>query len=305
MSIGEQVVAVIALGIPAAGLWYCFTRHQPVHVNDPWLNLCAHAALVLFPMVWAWLFYHTPVIYESSDVDVDLGHSSFLDTLPVAWWGMFMMWATPVFGIIAVGEALNTKYLQHPQDLSTSPVRAIFIMALLFWLGIFYNTMLTGRAEPTTRVSDEGLRTSILRFYKWEDIHHISRHDNLYAIYHRVNPALPASSFRIRTRELQAVLERYLSEHHVRISNDSEPAYLMVRIAVVLGFATNLAADFWLRLHTSLSLPWVVLISFGLGIVLTLLLEKYRGVSKFGKYKPIIKFDEEAGFGIAKGTEPP
>lgn len=294
LSLGEQVVLVISLGVPAAGLWYCFAKHLPVHVNDPWLNLCAHAALVLFPLIWAWLFYHAPVVFESSDADVDLGHPSYFSTLPAVWWEMFIMWATPVFGVIALGQALNAKYLQHPQELSTSPGRAIFIMAVIFWLGVFYNTILLSRSEPTTRVSHEGLRPGILRFFKWEDIHHISRHDNLYAIHHRVNPALPVTAFRIRTHELQAILERYLAEHGVRISNDTEPAYLMVRIAVVLGFAANLAADFWLQGHTSLSLPSVVLISFGIGIVLTLLLEKYRGVSKYGKYKPILKLDEVA-----------
>jgi hypothetical protein len=102
---------------------------------------------------------------------------------------------------------------------------------------------------------------------------------------------LPATSFKIVNRESQVILERFLSEHHVQISNDVQPAYLLVKFAVVLGFAANLLIDFWLRLHTPLSFISTVLISFGVGIILTLLLEKYRGVSKFSKYKPVVELD--------------
>lgn len=297
LSFGEQVVALISLGIPLAGLCYCLTKHREIHFDDPWLNQGVHAGLIGFPLVWLWLFHHRPVVYESSDADIDLGHSSYLSCLPANWWAMFIMWATPVFGVIALGEVWRTRYLPQPHDLSTSAGRAIFIMAVTFCLGAFYTTILLNRSAPTTRISNEGLRTGVLRFYKWEDIHHLSQHGNLYAIHHRANPALPATSFKLCLPGSQAILERHLSEHHIQISNHLEPAYLMVRIAVVIGFAANLLVDFWLRLNTSLSTTSVVLASFGIGIVLTILLEKYRGVAKYGKYKPTLQLDEAAAPG--------
>ena len=293
LSTGEQAVALIALGVPAAVLWYCFTRHCNIHLENPWLNLAAHAGLALFPFMGLWLFFRTPVVYESSDNDIDLGHSGYFSTLSVGWWGMFMMWATPVFFAVATAMTFQKKYLNHPEDLSTSPGRAILIMAVIFWLGVFYATILLGRSEPSTRVSEEGIRTGIMRFHKWEDIHHISRRENLYTIYHRANPALPAAAFRIRSPELENIVQRVLSAH-VQISNDSDPAYLSVRIAVVAGFALNLAASFWMRWNTALSLIWITLISFAIGIAMTLVLEKYRGVSKFGKCRPIFELGEAA-----------
>lgn len=292
LSTGDQLLALISLGIPAAGLWYCFTKHREIHFDNPAWNLAAHAGLLVFPLLWLWLFYSKPVVYESSDSEIMLDRSSFFSCLRFSWWSMFMMWATPVFGVIAVGEAFHTRYLEDPQDLSTSPGKAIFIMAVIFCLGMFYATILLNRSDPATWISNEGMRTSILRFHKWEDIHHLTQRGNLYAIHHRVNPALPAASFRVRTPESQAILERHLMEHHVQISNASDPAYLLVQMAVILGFAANLAADFWLRWNTALPLTWMILISFSIGIVLTILLEKYRGVSKYGKYKPVINLDE-------------
>ena len=294
LSLLEQALLVIFIGIPGAGLWYCFTRHQQVHFDDPSLNLAAHGGLVVFPVIWAFLFNCKPVVYESSDADIVLGPSRFFNRLPANWWMMFIMWATPLFAAVTLALALNTEYLPHAAELSTSPGRAVVIMVVFFCLGAFYTTLLLNRSDIPPRISNEGLRTGILRFYKWADIHHVSKHGDLYALYHRVNPALPAASLKIGTQESRAILERFLAIYNVPISNDSEPAYLMVKIAVLLGFAVNMLVDCWLRLNTSLSLVSILLISFGIGIVMTILLEKYRGISKFGKYKPILELDDTA-----------
>jgi hypothetical protein len=295
-SLTERVIAATSFGVPLAGLVYFLTvfflkKQETIHFDNPLLNLGAHASLIVCPLVWGWLINYKPVVYESSDADIVLGQSGFLDSLSANWWMMLIMWATPVFAWVALGQNLNARYLPHPEDLHTSFEKALLIMAVVFCLSGFYANILLGRSESTTRISDEGLRTSILYFYKWEDVHHLSQHGHVFSVYHRANSALPATSFKIVNRESQVILERFLSEHHVQISNDVQPAYLLVKFAVVLGFAANLLIDFWLRLHTPLSFISTVLISFGVGIILTLLLEKYRGVSKFSKYKPVVELD--------------
>jgi hypothetical protein len=57
----------------------------------------------------------------------------------------------------------------------------------------------------------------------------------------------------------------------------------------------KIAFSLWLRFNSSLSFPAVVLISFGLGIMMTIVLEKFRGVSKYGRYKPIIEPPDDGG----------
>ena len=295
---GQAVVAVF-IGGPLVGLWYCLKQHQAIHFDDPWLNLGVHAALLVLPLIWLALIYYKPVVYESMDEETILGTSTFFDRWPVNWWMMFMMWATPVVALATLGHAFFTRYLVQPESLSTSPEKALAIMAMTVGLGMFYATILLGRSEPATWISDAGLRTGILRFHTWNDIDHMSQHGDLYAFYHRANPALPATGFKVRGREAQAILERYLSEHNIRMLNDPQPSFFLVKVAVVLGFFGNFVVSLWLRFNRSLSFLAVVLISFGLGIVMTIVLEKFRGVSKYGKYRPIIEPPTDGEIGDA------
>jgi hypothetical protein len=299
LSMVEQVLLMIFVGLPALGLWYCWDHHRDIHFDNPWLNLGGHAALIVLPLIWVAFLFHKPVVYEAGDGETIVGTSTYFDRWPVNWWMMFMMWATPVFIFAALANAFLTRYLAHPENLSTPPGRALAVAVVMFGLGAFYATLLLGRSDPATWVSDAGLRTSILRFHTWQDIHHLSQSGDLYAFYHRVNPALPANAFKVRNREAQALLERHLSAHQIRVTNDSHPSFQLVKFGVIFGFLGNVAFSLWLRFNTSLSFLAVVLISFCGGIVLTALLERYRGVSKYGKFMPIIEPANEAQTGDA------
>lgn len=280
---------VVLIGGPIFGLWFCSKHERAIHFDNPWLNLGIHAALFIFPLIWVGLIFYKPVVYESQDGETILGTSTYFSRWPVNWWMMFMMWATPVFAATALGYSFFSKYLVHPESLSTSLGRAVILLIVMTALAAFYATILLGRSEPATWISSVGMRTSVLRFHKWQDIHHVSQHGGLYAFYHRVNPALPANSFKVRDREAQALLDRHLSEHQIPLMNKPHPAFFWFKAAVVLGFLVNLGFSLWLRFNVSLSFLTVVLISFGLGVVMTLVLEQYRGVSKFGKYMPVIE----------------
>ena len=296
-SLTEQVIWLVFIGGPVFGFWFCWNRHQAIHLDNPWLNLAIHATLFVVPLIWAGLMYHKPVVYESQDGETILGTSTNFSRWRLNWWMMFLMWATPVFATAALGHAFFTRYLPHPESLTTSPGKASAILMVMTALAIFYGAILLGRSDPATWISSAGLRTGILRFHEWKDIHHMSQHGDIYAFYHRVNPALPASTFKVRDREAQALLERHLAEHQIPLLNDPHPALSRLKFAVVLGFLGNIAFSFWLRFNTSFSFVVVILISFGLGIMMTLVMEKYRGVSNYGKYKPIIEppKDDEIG----------
>jgi hypothetical protein len=194
---------------------------------------------------------------------------------------------------MAIGVALFGESLPHPEGLSTNPLKALAIMAVTFCLGFFYATMLLGNDEPRTLVSQAGLRTGMLRFFEWENIHHLSQRDEIYSIYHHTNPRLPAASFRLRNPEARATLDRFLSEHPVHVFNGSGPAFAGIRLGVIAGFLVNLLFALWLRLNSSLSILWIAVICFMVGVLLTLLLERVRGVSKHTKYKPVIEPEAE------------
>jgi hypothetical protein len=143
---------------------------------------------------------------------------------------------------------------------------------------------------------------SILRFHEWKNIHHLSQHGDLYAVYDRVNPALPANAFKVRDHEAQALLDRYLSENHIRIFDDPSPAFSVVKMAVIAGFLGNIALSLWLCFRVPLSFVTVVLFSFFMGIILTIVLERFRGVSKYGKAMPVIGPPDDDKIGNTPGS---
>lgn len=278
----------ILLSIPIFGIFYFWRRHSDIHFGQPWLNMLAHATLVVIPLLFAFLISAPRMRFEQTDEEY-LGNSSYFDTLPMDWWTMFMMWATPTFAALHVGDAFFMEYLKHPDALSTSPLRAVAILLVTFLLGLFYSTILTGNSEPQTLVSNAGIRPTLIRFFEWEMIHHISRRGELYSLYHRANPALPAASFRLRDPNSRATLERYIAEKQSPISNEITIQFICIQAGVLFGFALNLAISFWLRRNTTISVLWVLIISFAIATILTLAMERIRGVHKFGKHLPKIE----------------
>ena len=284
----KQFGVGILILAPLLGLWYVWRKRLEVHFEHPWLNLGAHIALIAIPLTWAFLISSPRLEFKQTEEEF-LGASTFFDKLPMDWWTMFLMWPTPIFALVELGREFFTGYLAHPDALSTTPLYALGIMAVTFVLGFFYATILLGNSEPHTLVSPTGLRNGLIRFFEWEKIHHVSRHGELYSIYHQVNPALPATSFKLRDHQAHATFERYVAERRIPISNATDPSFKRIKIGVVFGFFFILAVCFWLRFYIRLSVLWIVLISFGIGTFSTIFLERFRGISKFGKYTPAIE----------------
>jgi hypothetical protein len=292
MSFAGHVVAFIALGVPLFAFWYFYDHGRVIHFANPWLNLGAHAALFIIPMTWVGLMFAKPVVYEAPSDNIMISTSHILERLRHGWWAMFVLWATPVVAVVVVGHALLTRELAHPEILSTSLGKAVGIFAVVFCLGLFYCEMFSGKDQPAVWISDEGLRTSIARFHEWKNIHHMSRRGIIYELFNNANRAIPVSVFEVSDPNSRALLERQLAQHHIRIADDPSPLFATVKIGVILGFMSIIAFSLWLRFYLSFSFISVVLISFGIGIVLTLVFEKIRGVSKFGYSKPRVEFSD-------------
>jgi hypothetical protein len=290
----QVVIGVLGI-VPLAWLIYLWQTGRELHFENRWINLCAHAALIVVPLVWAVLVGSLRPEFERTD-EQSLGESSFFDKLPMDWWTVFMMWPCPIFAIWNLGHAFFSQYLPHPEALSMSALSALAIVAMTFGFGLFYASMV---ASPVRRVlvSTAGLRTGLIRFFEWHAIHHFSKRGDLYSIYHKVNQSLPAVSFRVRQMHDQSILERYFSEHQIPVSGETKAGYTLARVAVIAGFAANLALCFWLRFRSTIPGSWISLGSFCLGVCLTLVLERFRGVSRYGKCTP--KFgDTEAEISV-------
>ncbi len=121
----------------------------------------------------------------------------------------------------------------------------------------------------------------------------MSRRSNVYELFNNANPAIPVSVFEVRDPDARALLERLLGKHQTRIADDPSPVFTAMKIGGVLGFISIVAVGLWLRFHLSFSFISVVLISFGIGIVLTLMFEKIRGVSKFGRITPQVELSDD------------
>ncbi len=281
-----QIVVGVLILFPLMKLYISWRQETDIHSNNPALNLTMHVFLVVIPLIWAALLVYKPLQFEAS-AETQLGYSGYFSAIGADWWMSLMMWAAAAFASVVLGHNLITEYMPHPETLSTSPAMAAVTMGVSLVLGMVYGIML--RERPETRVSAEGLRNGLLNFYEWGNIHHISRHGAIYSIHHRANPALPASSFRLRDWESRAVLDRFLLQHSVSLSNVPQPLFLVVKLAVVVGFGLNLLLAFWLWARTSIDARWIVAVSFAVGILETVVLERLRGVSKYSKYKPVVE----------------
>jgi hypothetical protein len=140
-----------------------------------------------------------------------------------------------------------------------------------------------------TFVSGLGISHGLTGFYEWENITRMSRNGNIFSVYHKVNPALPTADFRISNSETESQFEETLTRHQITVSNHVDPQFNRVRLLTVLGFGLNLAVALCLRVFLKLDLRLILVISFALGIVLTIWLEKVRGISKQTRRKAAIE----------------
>jgi hypothetical protein len=281
-----QLLMAAIFFVPLLGLLYLWNQGKVIHFELPANNLIAHALIVIMPVIWAIVLWLEPFQTTASD-DTQLGETTYFGTLKVDWWMSLMLWSCPVFALGALGYRFATSYLPHPERLSTSPLVALGTMVFIFAIAALYATTLFNHAQ--IRISNEGLRNGLLNFYEWENIHHISQRDDIYSIYHRTNPRLPATCFNLRSLETRELLCRHLAEFNIPLEPHPHAEARGVKAAVIAGFILNLIVSALVLRITRFDLRWMTAISLGFAIISTLVLERIRGVRNYTKLKPKIE----------------
>jgi hypothetical protein len=203
------------------------------------------------------------------------------------WWMSILLWAPAVFAVAALILDCWTVFLPHPEQLVTSPARAAVLILLVAVMGSFYGVILFEHLEP--RISVYGIRAGLTHFHEWDKIHHVSREKGIYSVHHRIRPGLPAVSFRIVEPEAKAILEQFLSQFQVPISERRSWLLCWVQMGVLLGFFGVLAIGYVLHYTLEFSLSWSVFITFLIGLVLGSALERIRGVPHYTKQRPKLR----------------
>jgi len=292
----KQYLLVALLILPMLYLRYLKSNGGMIHYSPPLLNLLAHAAIILLPLSVAYAAVYKPFEFRDSDETI-LEPQTFWTTQTSSWWMMFMLWAGPLVGLLALLHEVP-RLGSNASIWATGPGSAFLTMALVFALGIIFGTILRERTQ--VRISKEGLRNGLVHFHEWENIDHISVENNLYGIYNWVNPSLPFSYFKLKDAENRRVLTDYLERYKVRHSRGPEPLLIIVKCCVAVATAMIVAIGFWLCLTTSIDLRWLITGVFFVSIGATMLLEIVRGVAGVTKTKPLV--EPEASEALSETT---
>ena len=278
------------MGIPLAFvvMWFfrLLDREENIHFENPWFNLAVHSALILVPMLLSAAISLQRTEFAPTEETV-ICYSGYSNTFRASWWTLLPVWPTGLFAAFILLRDLFTEYLPHPEDLTTSPLRALLIMGVTLGVLLLYTTMLFHRFDA--RVSAAGIRRGLMRFLDWESIHHVCLHGEIYSFYQRAQPNLPVSFIRVRSGDSKAVLGRLLFEHNIPLSKAAGRVLMLTKLAVVACFALNLLLCFWLRFGMNLGLLRIIGISLAIGMVANVALDIFRGIGKLSKFSPNIE----------------
>src|SRR5688572_2987349 len=130
------VAFVVFVMAPIGGFIWCWVEFGKIHFAQPGLNLAAHTLLILLPLVWVGMMSSTPMEFAETE-EIVLGRASFLRQFPVDWWNSLQTLAAPLFAAAMLGYEFFTRHLTHPDELATSPFKALAVMGVTFVLGLF------------------------------------------------------------------------------------------------------------------------------------------------------------------------
>jgi hypothetical protein len=247
--------------------------------------LVLHAVVLLIPVAWASFLLLQPIRYEPGSDEV-LGDTSYLKTFDGSWWMAALLWPAPLAGIVLTGVgALDLSAARGAVAVESGRV-------LLSWVVTFVVVMMAGtliKDRTEIRVSHEGLRAGNLHFTEWSNVRRVSENGDRFDVYHAANPALPFAVLRLPEPAARALLARYVRERAgLTIESGPTPALRLTRVVVAAGVVAQLTLAAALT-HRGLARPWVVATVFAVGILATLLLERYRNVAAVTKVKPVVQ----------------
>jgi hypothetical protein len=284
-------LAVMAIWLlPLAGLALLWYREGTLYLEERTANLLLHGALLLVPVAWAGSLLAHPIRFRRS-AETELGRTTFFDTLDADWWQSVMMWPAPAFALGLLAERAHQALGDLGPPLASTAPEILLLWSVTFGLAFFWGTAFMDHAP--VRVSEEGLRMTNLHFLEWAALHRVVQRGDRFSVYHRVNPALPFGSFRLRDETSRGELLSRLSRHGVTQSPGPPGVLLAVRVLVALLAVLQLVGSAWLSRQASGNRLWIVVLVFTAGLLCTLVLERYRGIGRVTQVRPVIEPDGE------------
>jgi hypothetical protein len=284
----ELTAFLVALPIVLVGVWFYLLhkKEQDVHFEAGWLNLAVHAAFILVPIVVSIVMLVRPLAFAPTD-EALLCYSSYPKTFRASWWMLMPIWPPGLFAAFVLLRDLVTEYAPHPDTLATSPPRALLIIAVTFVVSFLYSNMIVDRFG--LRVSAAGIRTSMVRFIEWQKFHHVTADGNIYGLYLNPKPAFPFTFIPVDDDESKALLQRLLSQHNIPTLNSGGAPLTAIKLASVAVCLLNLALCFWLRFGLHLGLMPIIGISFVVGTIANIALDRIRCVEMLPNNMPIVE----------------
>ncbi|MBI9074328.1 MAG: DUF4272 domain-containing protein [Desulfatibacillum sp.] len=279
---GCLFIALASAG--AAALGYLFFKGKPLAFFNPATNFLAHALLVAIPALGVYSNLAVPMEFETPEGETLVEDASYLRSLKTDWWMSLMLWPSLVLGAGFAAYFSFSLFTGQDRVWSTSPLSALLTSLLALGLFFFFGNVI--RLKAPFYVSEEGMRLGASFFLEWGKIDHLQEKQGVFFVYLKHNTFLPIASVRpVDTNALEALLSM-LSKKEIRGTEYSAPILASIKVGLLAVFSGMIGLGLFLWNKEGWDPRWVITCLFSLGVLLSLALERLRGVHKLTRIKP-------------------
>ena len=137
----ELCIVGALTAVPLIYVKYLTRFGGQVHSNNPSANFLLHASLIILPMLWAGIILRKPFEFQESDETI-LERQTFFTTFRNDWWNMLLLWATPLFCLMAFAYEASKGLFSRAPAWTTSPQSAGETFALVLALSLMFGTIM-------------------------------------------------------------------------------------------------------------------------------------------------------------------
>jgi hypothetical protein len=279
----KQLAVLMMVGVPLGYLAFLYSTGRPLYFHNAYANLGAYALLVLLPGCFALSIGRQPLEYLAAD-EVMISGRRRVSGFRYTWWQSLLVRAgvLSAFALLLVQAVIAALHPEWLDPVSAgSAVMTMFVVALCtLWATTAFGSTVV------VRVSEEGVRLGTMTFLDWKDIVRAGERNGVIELFHRVNPYIPMAMFSPDDAAARSVFYTSIAQHQIRRSDETSARFLVLKLIVVVASVVIFLLGLTLYLTTPLDSRWIAVISVGLSIVATSLVERYRGISKLMTSKP-------------------
>ena len=273
--------------LSAAGLGYLgylLFKGQPLAFSNPFVNYLAHAMLVAVPGLGIYSTLAVPVTFETPDGETLVEDATYSCSLQYDWWMSLMLWPPAILAAcIAVLYSVQMLVLGGNEG-ATTPLSALMTALLALGLFFFFGNVI--KLKAPFFVGEEGIRAGVSFFLRWDEIAFMTEKQGVFYIFTKYNPKLHIATMRPATPQALDALLAVLNQNQIP-GTDRFPSMVAIVKLVTLVFSAAmliLGGILWGKMGWDPR--WVIVFLFGLGILSSLVLERFRGVHKLTRIKP-------------------